>query len=466
MDYDLVRYNTIRNAYRNGIRNALNSFNPQWNTVILLPGGMGSQLIRTQDPFDEVSLEISHFDTVWMDVGILFQADTLKLEIDSQGRDLNGYIIAPEGPLRFLVKAYDGTQQFFTDRKNGDYNYLVFGYDWRRQLAESAAYLEEFLDMFRKAVFDRHHVNPLPRTTLLCHSQGGLVARVFLARILDPGSWFENIITVSTPFYGTSSHQKRYYEGQKPLSQIHGPAEVARIAGTLPGPYTLMYLDTETFDTYHSEIGLDADAYPMLDAHNMEPVDPYDVTHIEARNRYPNWVQRNHLEKALQIRRLIARPLPDAFSRRFYNLRSCKDKNTPTQQSWDLLPADFDPDKDDPPFKTLSKQGGGDGTVPHWSAWHASTPASNKIDLQKAKDHGTIVENEEVLEIVKQIVDTGSPDGAKIGKNKLYKEKIKAAKSDIITKFLDEVSTGQVGQDDQRTYDPSIWRGIYQEMKR
>ena len=466
MDYDLVRYNTIRNTYRHGISTTLNNFNPQWKTVILLPGGMGSQLIRTQDPFDELSMGVTQFDTVWMDPGILFQSDTLKLEIDSQGRDINGYIIVAQGPLRCLIKAYDGTEQFFRDRNNGDYNYLVFGYDWRRPLAESAAFLEEFLDMFRKAVFDRYHVNPLPQTTLFCHSQGGLVALVFLARIAEPGSWFKNIITAATPFYGTSTHQRRYYEGQNPLSVFHGRAEVARITATLPGPYTLMYLDKETFDTYHKHIGLDADAYPMLDAQTSEPVDPYDVQNIEAGNRYPAWIQRIHLEKARRVRQFIARPLSDVFSRCFFNLRSCKDKQTPTQQSWDLLPADFDPDKDDPPFETLSKQGGGDGTVPHWSAWHASTPASNKIDLQKAKDHGTIAENEETLEIVKQIVDTGSPDGAKTGKNKVYRETVKPAGADDVKKFLKDFSSGQVSRDDQRAYDPAIWRAIYQEMKR
>lgn len=464
MDYDLIRYNTIRNSMRASIRSVLYTFKPGVKTIILLPGGMGSQLNRSKQVFNEIPPGLVEVDPIWMDVGILFHGDALKLEIDQEGRDMGAYIVIPDGPLRYLIKAYDGTEKFFTDRENGDYNYLVFGYDWRRPLAESAAFLEEFLNLFRQAVFDRHHVDPLPQTTLLCHSQGGLVARVFIERRSDPRSWFERIITVATPFYGTWSHQRRYYIGQTPLSQLHGARKIAQITGTLPGPYSLMFIDKETFDIYHSQLDFAADEYPMVDFKTNEPKDPYSHANL---NRYPgDWVNPRYLENARQIRQLIARPIPDTIGRLSFNIRSSKDKNTPTQQAWKELPTGFDPDKHPAPFKTLSTEGGGDGTVPFWSARHASTPLANTIDLENAKDHATIAENEEVLQIVKQIVDTGSPDGAKKGKNSIYGEKIKPAKPRVVKDFLNEVQAGRVNRNDQRVYDETIWRRIYNEVKR
>jgi pimeloyl-ACP methyl ester carboxylesterase len=464
MDYDLIRYNTIRNSYRVSIRNSLDTFKPGCKTIMLLPGGMGSKLDRSKQVFDEIPPGAADFEPIWMDIGILFHSDVLKLEMDREGRDIGGYVVVPDGPLRYLIKAYDGSEMFFTDRENGDYNYLIFGYDWRRPLAESAAFLEEFLNLFRQAVFSRHHIDPLPKTTLLCHSQGGLVARVFIERRPDPGSWFESIITAGTPFYGTSSHQRRYYIGQFPLSQLYGAKKVAQITGTLPGPYSLMCIDKETFDTYHAQLGLSADAYPMVDYKTDEPKDPYSQANLD---HYPgDWVNPRYLENARQIRQLIARPIPDAIGRRFFNIRSARDKKTPTRQAWKELPAGFDPDKNRAPFKTLSTEGGGDGTIPCWSAWHASTPQANTIDLQEAKDHTTIAEHEEVLQIVKQIVDTGRPDGARKGKNRVYGEKIKPAKPKVVKDFLKEVQAGEIKQDDQRVYDETIWRRIYQEVKR
>ncbi len=58
----------------------------------------------------------------------------------------------------------------------------MFGYDWRRPLEEAPGYLEHFLNLLRFQVVSRHGFDPLPTTTLLCHSQGGLVAKVLMHR--------------------------------------------------------------------------------------------------------------------------------------------------------------------------------------------------------------------------------------------------------------------------------------------
>ena len=98
------------------------------------------------------------------------------------------------------------------------------------------------------------------------------MAKVFLQRTFTSpsvtaakvASRFQRFVTVGTPFYGTSSHQDRYYVGQKPLEIRYGCGKVARIAGSLPGPYILMFADGPTMDRDGDALGLKA--YPITDA--------------------------------------------------------------------------------------------------------------------------------------------------------------------------------------------------------
>lgn len=208
-------------------------------TVVLLPGGMGSHLERSTRPYrNDASIPFEAYDPVWMDLEIFFGRDAAALRIQDNGHDEGDYIVVPNGPLRFLVDAYDGTQRFFRDR---GWNYLVFGYDWRRPIAEAAAQFESFLGNVHYRVKELRDADPLPTTTLLAHSQGGLVAKVFLHRVGgSDGSgvarWCERLVTVGTPFYGTASHHDRYYVGQPPLNTFYGTRFIADLAGSLPAP--------------------------------------------------------------------------------------------------------------------------------------------------------------------------------------------------------------------------------------
>ena len=171
MDYDLVRYNTIRNTYRHGISTALSNFNPHWKTVILVPGGMGSQLIRTQDPFDELSMGVTQFDTVWMDPGILFQSDTLKLEIDSQGRDIKG------SWLRFFKSSLEtesmscavGRNQSFEFKfPYPDYGIIGDGTQWTGRGISNVDTQYNFLDDASKKIVDDIYWNNTATTEQVC----------------------------------------------------------------------------------------------------------------------------------------------------------------------------------------------------------------------------------------------------------------------------------------------------------
>ena len=50
--------------------------------------------------------------------------------------------------------------------------------------------------------------------------------------------------------------------------------------------------------------------------------------------------------------------------------------------------------------------GPGDGTVPAWAAWHAYTRSANRYELKQAKEHGGLLEHDEVLSLIDAIEKT------------------------------------------------------------
>jgi pimeloyl-ACP methyl ester carboxylesterase len=398
------------------------------------------------------------YDPVWMDLEILFGRDADLIEILPNGHDFGEHVIIPNGPLRFLVNAYDGTDKFF--RENLGWNYIVFGFDWRRSLAESAAQLEDFLVNLRDRVKDLRDSDPLPSTTLLAHSQGGLVAKMFLHRICgDDGAamvnWCERLVTVATPFYGTATHQNRYYKGQAPLNTIRGTRRIAEVAASLPGPYILMTADQPTLDRDGTALGLTS--YPMVDQDTGAPADPYEPANFD---RYPSTVHREYLDEAVLARETITAPLPDAAIARVFHIRSGLDSKTGALLRWKMVDGStFDPFKDGSPIKPVA--GDGDGTVPYWSARLAQTGTRNIFDLTKAKDHGELAEHKETLRVVKELVLSGrlpAPFAA-------TDETLSTAKASRkrMDNFVKAVRDGKITKGDPRASDPQLWRRILQE---
>jgi hypothetical protein len=369
-------------------------------------------------------------------------------------------VIIPNGPLDFLIRAYDGTEQFAADR---GWNFTTFGYDWRRSIAEAGAFLEEFLLLYKRAVQRKHNEDPLPRTTLLAHSEGGLVVKVFLHRVVHVGSWIDKAITAGAPFYGTWSHQQRYYVGEHLLNLLHGARKVARIIGTLPGPYALMFLSEDVFARDGRRLGLTA--YPIVDADTGAVADPYAPA---SRRRYPSWVGAAHLADAAALLDAVAAPLPEPVCARFYNMRSRLDQGTPTALSWRRIDRGFDPANDPNPIQPRSTEGGGDGTVPGWAAWHAYTPDAQRIELAVARDHVDLAEHSEVLAIVQGLVeeDRVPARAERPHEDALYGEAPAPATPGEVEDFVRDVRAGRATRDDPRARDPAIWRGIYRELKR
>ena len=95
-------------------------------TIILFPGGMGSQLVRASSP--EPWGPPYSYNTVWLDCSILFGA---ALHLQMQGDvDDNQQIVIPDGPVDFMtLRPYEGFIQWCNDH---EVDYFIFGWDWRR----------------------------------------------------------------------------------------------------------------------------------------------------------------------------------------------------------------------------------------------------------------------------------------------------------------------------------------------
>lgn len=468
MSYEIARNHEIHDAHQRVIDIFARGYRCGQPTIVLLPGGMGSHLDRSTRPFvNDQSIPFPMYDPVWMDLEMIFGRDLELLRMEANGHDAGEHMIIPTGPLQFLVKAYDGTQRFFQDL---GWNYIVFAYDWRRSLEEAASQLTEFLVNLRDRVKDLRDCDPLPTTTLLAHSQGGLVGKIFLQSVGGDdgggiGLWMERFVTIGAPFYGTSSHQDRYYQGQDPLNIFYGKRRVAEIAGSLPGPYVLMFADQTALDAgTQAKLGLAA--YPITDSATGAPADPYDAANF---NRYPSWVNPTFLDDSVLARETIVADLPQAVADRVFHIRSGLNTATATGLKWDPVDgAAYDPASASSPLTPIP--GDGDGTVPFWSARLAQIPKAQIYDCQQASDHGSLAEHAETLSVVRKLVDNGTmPKPAAVAKAvaALPATTLGTAKASRIKtqKFIDDARAGTLTKGDPRANDPEVWRRILEEAQ-
>jgi pimeloyl-ACP methyl ester carboxylesterase len=403
MSYDSYRKAKIEGYYDYQLETLVSSFDPSMPTVILLPGGMGSQLERTEHPWGTEPNVIN--DIIWLDAGIVWpKKDAIKLEIQINGgveRDRDSYVIAPHGPLKFITQTpYEELSDLA--RAEG-WNYCVFGFDWRRPLAESSAYFKDFIYKFKKRILAIHGMDPVRNLTIVCHSMGGMLCAYALRDGRFSGLGFRAIVTVATPFYGTSTQQDRYYRGEEGiLNKIYGAKVVVDIVSSLPGPYTLMFLPKEVYIRDGRRLGLSR--YPQLDPNGNVDADPYDASLIR---RWPRPVKdhRQFLGRARDELIYISRPIDPSIAAVFFNVRSSLDTTTAVELLWNDIDGDsFIPGTTPSPLSGMP--GPGDGTVPAWSAWHAYCRPGNRYELKQAKDHGALLEHAEVLALIDTIVKT------------------------------------------------------------
>src|SRR5690606_27399918 len=137
-------------------------------TILILPGGMGSQLMATNTIL-EVPLE-GRFPTarrLWIGLQELvrmYQGDFAHLKLDDKLIDEaqhavypNGAIGADVGPLERKFSPYFAVSEF----AKGWANYLEFGYDWRKPARIAAQDLRWFLLQLRREATAQGKADPL-----------------------------------------------------------------------------------------------------------------------------------------------------------------------------------------------------------------------------------------------------------------------------------------------------------------
>jgi hypothetical protein len=386
----------------------------QRQTVFFFPGGMASRLVRARQPYQEgvgVPANLG-YDDVWIAWDTLLGGwRKLKMHRDGTGcfRDDADRIIVASGAVSFSgVTPHDAFINWCAANKA---DLFVFGWDWRRRLDETVAFfLGRFLPFFRARVLAAGCPDPLANYSLVGHSFGGMIANLIL-RSDDPiVANMARAVTVATPFYGYASQLHRWFEGEpllleaelEALEALHLDflADAARqdmleVISSLPGLYTLHFLDEVTYAASQAGLGTDPDfplaSYPSMDATAAGlRADAYNPQTNGSLVRYPGntGFDLSELTYArLQFQQLTA-PMSAQLSQKFYNIRGVTtnaDGQTPRTHTvggvtWSWISPNFDPAGPSP--ISDSAQVPGDDTQPAWSARLLTNAAARCISVK------------------------------------------------------------------------------------
>ena len=463
MSYQSFRKKNLTAALDAQIGAILNRFKPGEPTVVLLPGGMGSELKITDRAYrNRDVIEIHRSDAIWIDLGIA-DDDATALTI-SANRDHKNKVVFPNGPLNFLaLEPYVHLKNFIADDKG--WNFITFAYDWRRTLGESAQQLRYFLSELQRRVVAKfgEQYEPLADTTLCCHSMGGNVALTFINQLKnEPGQtaakvskWFNYLITIGTPFYGTSTHIDRYYEGIDILETFYSPEEMTAIVGSLPGPYTLLYLPKRIFDRHQNAFANDKyplNLYPMRDGVDTAlAADAYDPAYF---SRFPSSVDTALLLNAEQEIATASAKLPKKLAEKIFNIRSGLE-DMDIAQKWRSAPRKGRLS----PIERFQK-GAGDGTVPAWSAKLTWLDDSRVYNTRYAAEHSSLPDHREVHLVIQRIITSG--DLPKRVRKRTADHNLfgRPASKQRVDQFFVDVAAGSADQTDKRFKDPAIWRRV------
>ena len=390
------------------------SFRPSGGhqTIILFPGGLGSQLKRAKTSF-QTGGPFNYY-TSWLDCNIaLGEATNLQMVGDE---DFNDQFVIPDGAVELaLLEPYKG----FADwcRLN-DIDLFVFGWDWRRSIADTVDFfLNTFVPALKGAISSRSN-GPPPRYALVGHSFGGMVVKMIMNDASN--AFVQNLqcaITVASPFYGYGGHIHRFFKGDPDLNWTEGAqgaSAVTRITSTLPAGYELLFMEKATYDSNAAAFqadpeGFDLPVYPCLDEATGQPADPYNPVPSDGavdQNGLVRFVdgcgfQWPLLHNARTIVGQVSQPLPSAVASKLFCIRGVQTSfgavtnQTVVSQIWKLVPPTFDPDQDSDPVTDAF--GPGDGTQPAWTtrllgltAGQVITVRSDSIEHMTMMDHPAV----------------------------------------------------------------------------
>jgi pimeloyl-ACP methyl ester carboxylesterase len=210
---------------------AKRSIRGRQGNVVILPGIMGSELSEYSG---------SSAGRVWINPIGLVAGQLARLRLDADGR--------PDFDVRAsgVVKLFYGELILSLSER---WNVQTFWYDWRRDLRDSAAMLEERLRVWFPENAPVH---------LVCHSMGGLVARTFIQTYpqrwrtmwdrdtTQPGALGGRLVMMGTPNHG-SFDALRIVTGLENLvrwlsrlDMKHSRTELLSILNTFVGTFQMM----------------------------------------------------------------------------------------------------------------------------------------------------------------------------------------------------------------------------------
>ncbi len=396
-----VQSSLLERFHRTRIHAFIEKFDRTKPTLVILPGGMGSRIYRTPlSLLVDDNPEADELRAAWMGLDT-FLGGALKLQMEAHGSGTfidsgldDPYVALPNGPVDevtiagFRVSLGSWTPYTTAIKAlEGDFNIAVFGFDWRRLPRENADHLAGFLRILENRVAMNHGATGiLNDTTLVGHSQGGLVAAGFMREIQErdhPGKrWCKRAVSIGTPFYGTLNHHARYYLGEGMLKLVYDRRTMAELVSTMPGLFTLIYPSKAVYERdFVNRPNPELTRYPLEDEEGR-PIYP---TSQRAFDRFwPDYVPKRLVRRAESDRERFVEPLPAPLHKRFFHIRQGGDRKSPIQLQWKPWPGHFDPnpktfdllappDGDDSPRSS-------DGTVPYWSARLVGTPDENVLD--------------------------------------------------------------------------------------
>jgi len=403
-----------RIRHRNDITEFLDTFDRRKKTIILLHGGMGSELWQTRQSFDPKRDPADYRfrgREAWLDLRKLIIWGNLKeLRIYPNNRDFSDQIIVADSAVQApLVNPYKDTLTCF--RKAFGFNAYLLAWDSRRNLMVA---VEELRSIIERIKNDKEY--QLHKLFIVGHSMGGMVAKVFLEKNPNLAGDIGGLITVGTPFYGYLGQLRRMFNGEPILNnrQAYDAREVAEIISSVPGFYTILPIDSGTYKRIKSQCKKQAPPswcddwpknYPVTDLHG-NVADAYKGTH-----EFPEWVRRDELPEALMLRHCLAKPLPNSLRGKVFHIRS-KGEKTAVTAKWrqKLCPpsqsdCDYDATQRLSPIKDEDiETGDGDDTIPYWSAALISTPAGHTVNLARGS-HMTLMVQSAVLREIYKIVN-------------------------------------------------------------
>ncbi|MBV8187941.1 MAG: hypothetical protein JO339_11925 [Alphaproteobacteria bacterium] len=404
-DYDAQLMNEQLRMMNGAIDSFLNSYgthrgSDNQRTVILLPGGMGSELARATQPFSGALGGSYEYETLWVDLKKIFlDQGALLMQMDGNVDDRKQFVVA-NGPLRnCALHPYDG----FTNWCNvNGLDLLMVGWDFRRDADWNVNFLLDLLfpEVTRRAQ-DRGWPDPMQGATIVGHSFGGMLVKWILNKHQHPFCrQLRLAITVGTPFYGNPGQTERFFVSEPALGPLYNLDEITKVIATLPGGFSLFFLDSDTYDANRGQLEGDPefplDRYPSFDSDNRAiRVDPYmkDPDNLTSPNlcRYPirgpqpgdNWTWfQSYVDKGRSEYRAVAQALDPTMSAKLHNIRGVQLNGaapaleTKVMQQWGW----YDTSQPRmPQAKTVLKTfgGPGDGVIPAWSARLATQPQAH-----------------------------------------------------------------------------------------